>query len=151
MTSVDELLLQLFRAPRVLVLESADAPVEALLRRDYDCAVDSTADPAVASHLLRNQLYDLVLVDLSLKEAVEPVLKMAQSACPDTPVVAMKDPAATVDNLLPPAGSLTLLSEPVSSTAVKHLFRVFKIKARTQEMAAYCQQQLPVQTTVAAD
>lgn len=139
MTSVDELLVRLFRPPRVLVVLDKPDSVEAMLRRNYDCEVDTARNGREASNLLSSRKYDLVLVDFVLLNGTsQAVLKVAQEHCPDVPVVATKVSEACFDDVMKSAMPVTLLNEPVTFNAIQHLFRVFKIKARTHEIAEYC-------------
>lgn len=148
MTPVDELMVRLFHAPRILVVEDAAAPVEVLLHRNYDCTVDATTDGREAAKLLATQKYDLVMVDLALLNGTsEMVLKAAQKHCPDTPVVVTKIAEAEWDVLTHRVGPVTLFTAPLTLGVVEHLFRVFKIKARTREIAEYCQQLMGPQAT----
>ena len=151
MTPVDELMVRLFHAPRILVVEDATAPAELLLYRNYDCTVDTTMDGAAAAKLLATKKYDLVLVDLALLNGTsEMVLKAAQQYCPDTPVVVTKVAEAELDVLMHRVGPVTLVTAPLTLDVVAHLFRVFKIKARTREIAAYCCQLADLRATAAA-
>lgn len=140
MTTVEELLTRLLHAPRVLVVEDLAAPVEVMLRRNYDCFVDTTSDGLQAVRLLASEKYDLVLLDLGLLNGTgEFVLKTAQDKCPDTPVVATADNQTNIESLMAQVGSLTLINSPVTLSTVERLFRVFKIKARTRALAEFCQ------------
>lgn len=136
MTPVDELMVKLFHPPRVLVVEDA-ASTEAILRRNYDCRVDTTRDGHEAAELLASQKYDLVLIDLVLLNGTsELVLKAVEKYAPDVPVVATR--VDNIDEVLANLDSVTLLKAPLTFEMLQRLFRVFKIKARTREIAEYC-------------
>jgi CheY-like chemotaxis protein len=139
MTTVDELMVRLFHPPKILVVQDCAAPVEALLHRNYDCQVDVTTDGNEAARMLAAEKYDLVLIDLVLLNGTsELVLAAARKYRPEVPVVATKVNESNLDQLVEDAGTLTLLSTPVTLNAIERLFRVFKIKAKTREIAAYC-------------
>lgn len=141
MTPVDELMVRLFQPPRVLVVEDSQASVEELLHRNYECTVDTARTGVEAVRLLVEYKHDLVLIDLALLNGTsEMVLNAAQRYCPDTPVVVTKLDGNTLDTLMRKVGPFTLFIAPLTSDALEHLFRVFKIKARTKEIARYCQQ-----------
>lgn len=141
MTPVDELMMRLFHPPRVLVVEEASSPVEVLLHRGYECTVDTARTGEDAVKLLAQCKHDLVLIDLALLNGTsEMVLAAAQRYCPDTPVVVTKLDEKTLETLMKKVGPLTLFTGPLTMDALEHLFRMFRIKARTKEIARYCQQ-----------
>lgn len=141
MTPVDELMMRLFHPPRVLVVEDSLAPVEVLLHRGYECTVDTARTGEQAVKLLAAQKHDLVLIDLALLNGTsEMVLNAAQRYCPDTPVVVTKLDEKTLETLMKKVGPLTLFTAPLTLDSLEHLFRMFKIKARTKQIAEYCQQ-----------
>lgn len=137
MTPVDELLVRLFHAPRILVVEDMSVPVESMLHRNWDCSVDTTSDPAQAVKLMSVRKYDLVFLDLVLLNGTSrKVVEAARKYCPDTPVVAIKVSEARMSELLG-QGPLTVMGN-LTVDAIAHLFRVFRIKARTVAIAEYC-------------
>lgn len=151
MTPVDELMVRLFQPPRILVVNDAPTAVELTLRGNYDCTVDIAKTGVKAVRLLIAHTYDLVLIDLALLNGTsEMVLAAIKRHCPDTPVVVTKVDKATTE-LVQRAGPLTLFTEPLTLNALERLFRVFKIKARTKEIAGYCQQVVSGPTAALGD
>lgn len=147
MTTVDEFMLRLFKAPRILLVLDDSAPVVELLHRRYDCDLDVTDSGEMAIQMVANHKYDIVIVDLALLNGTsQRVLTAVKKYAPTTPVVATKvqghfDEAAKF-------GPLTVLSGPLTEQDIEQLFRVFKVKARTHDIAEYCGARHP--STVAA-
>jgi len=139
MTTVDELMVRLFHAPRILVVQDCAASVDVVLHRSFDCTVDVTTDGKAAAAKLATNKYDLILVDLVLLNGTsEQVLKAAEAFQPEVPVVATSIDEHTLEHVVAEGSTLTILSSPVTDMVIQRLFRVFKIKAKTHEMAAYC-------------
>ena len=140
MTTVDELLLKLFHAPKVLVVESVADDVKAKLRQDYGCHVDTTDNSNRAIKLLMSGGYDLALLDLEwLNGTGEAVLKTAQTNCPHTPVAAAVGQVTDAEAMFRQLGTMLLLRKPVTHDALDRLFRILKIKVRTPAVAEYCE------------
>lgn len=140
MTPVEELMVRLFHAPRILVVEDS-AMAETLLHSTYNCVVDSTKNWRDVVKLLMTRKYDLALLDLSLLgSAADVVLKALQRHCPATPIVVTKAGKEALDQLSSRMGPVTLFTAALTLSTLERLFRMFKIKARTQEMEHYCQQ-----------
>lgn len=140
MTTVDELLIKLFHAPKVLVVEDMADEVKAKLRDDYGCHVDTTDNGNRAIKLLLSGEYDLALLDLELLNGTgEAVLKTAQTGCPRTPVAAAVGQLSDAEQALRQLGTMLLLRKPVTHDALDRLFRTLKIKVRTPAVAEYCE------------
>lgn len=142
MNTVDELLVRLFRAPRILVVEDGlNASMEHILQTNYDCNVDSTSSGCTAIDMMTVKKYDLVYLDLGLLNGTgSTVVKSTQQLCPDTPVVVLLgEQMMDFNEVMASVDSLTLLSQPATLEIVRHLFKVFKIKPRTKEIAIHCQ------------
>lgn len=136
MTTVEELIVRLFHPPRLLIVQDSAAPVEALLHRNYDCHVDSTASGEEALKLLATQPYDLIMVDLALMNGTgKKVLQAAQRKNVRV-VVTRFDPAdlSGMEN----TEAVTLLTAPLTLSSIERLFRVFKLKAKTHEITQCC-------------
>lgn len=58
MTTVDELVVRLLHAPRVLVVEDKAAELGAMLRQNYGCHVDETDSERRVGTLLITEKYD---------------------------------------------------------------------------------------------
>ena len=138
MTTVDELLVRLLHAPRVLVVDSADA-LEAMLRQNYGCTVDAAADEKRVGTLLITEKYDLVLLNLSLG-AAEAILSMIKAVCPSTPIAVTVSADADVNELVSHVGNLMVCQSPVTPEILERLFRVFKVKVCTRAVTEYCEQ-----------
>lgn len=141
MNTVDELLVRLFRAPSILVVEDRlSASMEHILQTNYDCNVDSTSSGHEAIGMMTVKKYDLVYLDLGLLNGTgSTVVKSTQQLCPDTPVVALlSEQMLDFNEIMASVDSLMLLSQPATLEIVRHLFKVFKIKPRTKEIAIHC-------------
>jgi DNA-binding NarL/FixJ family response regulator len=150
MTTVDEIMVRLFKAPHILVVQDTTAPVVGLLHRNYECQVDATDRGDKAVKLLMEQKYDLVILDIALLNGTSRrVLAVVQEYAPSTPVV-----VTCVQEIdfreIAKLGPFTLLSGLVTAEVIENLFRVFKIKARTREIAEYCAQRLGTSHAVIA-
>lgn len=140
MTTVDELLIKLFHAPKVLVVENVADEVKAKLRDDYGCHVDTTDNGSRALKLLLSGEYDLALLDLeTLNGTGEAVLKAVQIRCPRTPVAAAVGRLSDAEQMLRQIGTIILLRKPVTHDALDRLFRILKIKVRTPAVVEYCE------------
>lgn len=141
MTTVDEMMVRLFKPPRILIVQDASTPVEQLLHRDYECSVDTTDGGDAAIRFLQDRRYDLVLIDIGLLNGTSrKVIQASQRFCPGTPVVVLKIAEVDLIEIVSGDGPLTVLAKPLTSDLLQTLFRVFKIKARTREIANYCAQ-----------
>lgn len=139
MTTVDELVVRLLHAPRVLVVEDKAAELGAMLRQNYGCHVDETDSERRVGTLLTTEKYDLVLLNLSLGNA-EAILNMIKAACPATPVAVTQSVDADVTELVGHVGSLMLCACPVTPEVLDRLFRVFKVRVCTRAVTDYCEQ-----------
>lgn len=139
MTTVDELLVKLFHAPKVLVVDDMASAVAALLRQDYGCHVDTTDNGTDAIKMLTSGNYDFAVLDLELLNGTgEVVLQTAQIRCPATPIVVTTGKTDVV-KLLQQVTTLVLLRKPVTHDALDRLFYMFKIKVRSPAVAEYCE------------
>jgi DNA-binding response OmpR family regulator len=148
MTTVDELLVRLLHAPRVLVVEDKADELGAMLRQNYGCHVDATDSERRVGTLLVTENYDLVLLNLSLGCA-EAILRTLKVACPETPVAVTLPADADVKELVGQVGTLMLCQKPVTSDVLEHLFRVFKLRVCTRAVTDYCERLKSGQATVA--
>lgn len=140
MTTVDELLIKLFHAPKVLVVANVADEVKARLREDYGCHVDTTDNSSQVLKLLLSGEHDLALLDLeTLNETGEAVLKAVQIRCPRTPVAAVVGQLSDAEQMFRQTGAIVLLRKPVTHDTLDRLFHILKIKVRTPAMVEYCE------------
>lgn len=146
MTTVDELLVKLFHAPKVLVVDDMAGVLAAILRQDYGCHVDTTDNGNDAIKMLTSGSYDFAVLDLELLNGTgEAVLQTARTKCPATPIVVTTGQTDVV-SLLRQLDTLVLLRKPVTHEALDRLFYMFKIKVRSPAVAEYCERLVAIGT-----
>lgn len=135
---MDELLVRLFHAPRILVVEDAQASLKGLLHARWDCVVDTAGESVHAIKLIASRKYDIIILDIGLLNGTSnAVMGAAKANCPDTPLIVTRVDRSKLNEMLTQHGPLFMLSH-ITIDALEHLFRIFKIRARTQAVAAYC-------------
>jgi DNA-binding NarL/FixJ family response regulator len=129
MTTLDELMVRLFKVPRILVVQDRAAPAVGLLHQTYECQVDMTDSGEQAIEYLMEHRYDLVIIDAELLNGTSrKVISVAQEFAPLTPIV---------------ASLVTVLTGQITEENLARLFQVFKIKARTHALSDYFRMSRP--------
>jgi|PlaIllAssembly_1097288.scaffolds.fasta_scaffold00029_15 CheY-like chemotaxis protein len=147
MTTVDELLVKLFHAPKVLVVDDAAGVLANILRQDYGCSVDTTDNGHEAIKMLTDGNYEFAVVDLELLNGTgEAVLETAHMKCPATPIV-VTTAHTDVIALLQRLDTLVLLRKPITHEALDRLFYIFKIKVRSPAVVEYLTAMRPTVAT----
>lgn len=142
MTAVEELLSKLLHPARLLFVKSDKRQADALqqqIQQKYECVVDWVGSGGEAKHRLRQNKYDLLLLESTPSDmsAVD-VLRCAKAAAPSLPVVLVFDyPNEQVATEAARVGVVCGLIEPVKQTYIDDLFRVFKIHVRSCEDSRY--------------
>lgn len=133
MSSVEELVVRLFRAPSLLVIElDPEATVETV-RRACDCCIVTVDDGERVAEAVSKYTFDLVLLDLSVPGAAV-ALNALRAHCPETPVVVVSG-WHDYDDIMT---DVTVVSRPLKVETVERLFKLFKIRARTRDVVDYC-------------
>jgi CheY-like chemotaxis protein len=134
MTIAEGLILRLFRPPKFLVVE-AHAGISTLLSAHYDCDLVQAGSAVEAADCLASGVYDLIILDAAtLNGSTATLIKNIQTMCPDTPTVAFN----AVNTAFDEDALVTVFNGAIKIELLEHLFKQFKIKLRTREIAEYC-------------
>lgn len=153
MTAVNELLRKLIRPTKLLLVEDDQDVGRAFsywIHESYVCNLKWVLTGEAALDVINQESdFDLIFLDLRLPgiNGVE-VLRHIKAKWPDLPVVIITGWAnSTLAHEAASLGVVGLFAKPVDGRALEHLFKTYKIRARTWEDQAYFDQ---VAGTVAA-